>query len=152
MAVPHSFQIVTNFTDYITIWMLLTIWVVYIAHSSWAYEYTSCGTVTLIGPQISENWQRTIRATVPQLMNTPDVCFIFTLKSKLDFRAFMYRIMILHGSRCTWDHVFTSIFRFSRVTLPKKGHSRITLRPLSDPLLETTYMDGVLLRVLHIIV
>jgi hypothetical protein len=36
-------------------------------------EYTSCGTVALIGPQISENWPRTIRATVPQLMNTPDV-------------------------------------------------------------------------------
>ena len=44
-----------------------------IAHSSWAYEYTSCGTVALIGLQISENWPRTIRATVPQLMNTPDV-------------------------------------------------------------------------------
>ena len=49
------------------------IWVVDIAHSSWAYEYTNCRTVALIGPQISENWPRTIRATVPQLMNTPDV-------------------------------------------------------------------------------
>ena len=36
--------------------------------------------------------------------------FVFTLKSKLDFHAFTHRIMIFHGSCCTRDHVFTSIF------------------------------------------
>ena len=60
------------------------------------------------------------------------------LKRKLDFHAFTYRIMIF--SRITLHkrsrfHVY--IFRFSRVTLPKKDHSRITLRPLSDPLMIT---------------
>jgi hypothetical protein len=44
--------------------------------------------------------------------------FVFTLKSKLDFHAFTYWIMIFHGSCCTRDHVY--IFRFSRVTLPEK--------------------------------
>jgi hypothetical protein len=62
---PLSIKYYLNVVDYI--------WVVDIAHSSWAYEYTSCGIVALIGPQISENWPRTIRATVSQLMNTRDM-------------------------------------------------------------------------------
>jgi hypothetical protein len=61
--------------------------------------------------------------------------FVFTLKSKLDFHVFTYWIMIFHGSCCTRDHVFTSIFSvFHMSRFRKKGHSRITLRPLSDPL------------------
>jgi hypothetical protein len=42
---------------------------------SWFWPSTKSyyGTVVLIGPQISENWPRTIRATVPQVKNTPDV-------------------------------------------------------------------------------
>jgi hypothetical protein len=48
----------------------------------------------------------------PQLLifHQTCLCFVFTLKSKLDFHAFTYRIMICHVSRCTRDHVFTSIF------------------------------------------
>jgi hypothetical protein len=49
--------------------------------------------------------------------NRDNALFVFMLKSKLDFHAFMYRMIF---------HVY--FFRFSRVTLPKKGHSRITLR------------------------
>ena len=46
--------------------------------------------------------------------------FVFMLKSKLDFHAFMYRIMIFHGSRCTRDHVFTSIFSVFHVSRFRK--------------------------------
>ena len=42
--------------------------------------------------------------------------------------------MIFHGSRCTRDHVLTSIFSiFHMSRFRKKGLSRITLRPFSDP-------------------
>ena len=48
------------------------------------------------------------------------LCFVFTLKSKLDFHAFTYRIIIFHGSRCTRDHVFTSIFSVFHVSRFRK--------------------------------
>jgi hypothetical protein len=48
------------------------------------------------------------------------LCFVFTLKSKFDFHAFTYRIMIFHGSRCTRDHVFTSIFSVFHVSRFRK--------------------------------
>jgi hypothetical protein len=46
--------------------------------------------------------------------------FVFTLKSKLDFHAFTYRIMIFHGLRCTRYHVFTSIFSLFHVSRFRK--------------------------------
>ena len=54
-------------------------------------------------------------------------CFVFTLISKLDFHAFTYRIMIFHGSRCTRDHVFTSLFFVFHVSLFRKHFFTIVL-------------------------